>query len=190
MRVLSGSRVQPHGAGGIARRQLLCAVVVALLCGAAVRAHEIGTTRVSVLFAGGPDLRRRNRDRCHRARREARGRRAGRIVVGCRTLDPARLQSRARAASTRQFRQRVKIAFDASEVRPAIAYAVAPAIDAASAAVATIRLTGQIPPGARHFTWTYALDVRVLRHDGPQRRHPRTPQPNGWKAARPARRSH
>ena len=50
----------------------------------------------------------------------------------------------------------MKIAFDASEVRPAIAYSVAPGIDAASAAVATIRLTGQIPPGARHFTWTYA----------------------------------
>ena len=54
------------------------------------------------------------------------------------------------------FRQRVKIAFDASEVRPAITYAVAPALDDASAAVATIRLTGQIPQGARHFTWTYA----------------------------------
>ena len=68
---------------------------------------------------------------------------------------PARLQSLL-TSFDETFRQRVKIAFDASEVRPAIAYSVAPGIDAASAAVATIRLTGRIPPNARHFTWTYA----------------------------------
>jgi hydrogenase/urease accessory protein HupE len=68
---------------------------------------------------------------------------------------PARLQSLL-TGFDETFRQRVKIAFDASDVRPTIAYSVAPGIDAASAAIATIRLAGQIPPDARHFTWTYA----------------------------------
>src|SRR3989441_1026798 len=61
---------------------------------------------------------------------------------------PARLQSLL-TSFDEKFRQRVRIAFDASDVRPAITYSVGPAIDAASAAVATIRLTGQIPPDAR-----------------------------------------
>jgi hypothetical protein len=55
-----------------------------------------------------------------------------------------------------KFRQRVRIVFDARDVRPAISYAVTPGSDVASPAVATIRLTGQIPLDARHFTWTYA----------------------------------
>jgi hydrogenase/urease accessory protein HupE len=54
------------------------------------------------------------------------------------------------------FRQRVKVTFDGSEARPAIAYSVVPGTGDASASVATIRLTGPIPPGARQFTWTYA----------------------------------
>jgi hydrogenase/urease accessory protein HupE len=48
------------------------------------------------------------------------------------------------------------MAFDASDVRPAIAYSVSPGFEATSAAAATIRLTGQIPQQARRFTWTYA----------------------------------
>ena len=126
-------------------RLLLCAAVMAILCGAAVRAHEIGTTRVSVLF---------QQDRTY----------AIEIVTDATSL-LEKLEASAGsspragiplAGFDQKFRQRVKIAFDASDVRPAIAYSVAPGIDAASAAVATIRLTGQIPPDARHFTWTYA----------------------------------
>ena len=86
---------------------------------------------------------------------------------------PARLQSLL-TSSDETFRQRVKIAFEGSEVRPAIAYSVAPGIDAASAAVATIRLSGQIPPDARHFTcayaWTfasYAMTVRSAASENP-----------------------
>jgi hydrogenase/urease accessory protein HupE len=130
----------------------MCAVVVALLCGAAVRAHEIGTTRVSVLFQEGRtyDIE---------------------IVTDAATLvekleasageslppetDSARLQSLL-TRYDEKFRQRVKLAFNASAVHPVISYSVAPGIDATSPAVATIRLTGQIPPDARHFTWSYA----------------------------------
>ena len=72
------------------------------------------------------------------------------------------------------FRQRVKIGFDAPAVRPAIAYAVGSGVDTTSAPVATIRLTGSIPSGARHFTWTlgwtfasYAMTVRSGASDNP-----------------------
>jgi len=133
-------------------RPALCAAAVALLCGAAVRAHEIGTTRVSVLFQGGRtyDVEIVTDATALVEKLEAS---AGRSSPA--DTPPARLQSLL-TGFDEKFRQRVKIVFDASEVRPAIAYSVTPGIDAASAAVAAIRLTGQIPPGARHFTWTYA----------------------------------
>jgi hydrogenase/urease accessory protein HupE len=130
----------------------LSALVVALSCGAAVRAHEIGTTRVSVLFQEG---RRYHVDIVTDAASlvEKLEASAGRSLPA--DTSPARLQSLLPGFDER-FRQRVKIAFDASEVRPAITYSVVPAVDASSATVATIRLTGEIPPDARHFTWTYA----------------------------------
>ena len=130
----------------------LCAAVVALLCGAAVRAHEIGTTRVSVLFQEGRtyDIEIVTDATALVEKLEASA--GGSLPADTR---PAGLQSLL-TSFDEKFRQRVTTAFDGSEVRPAIAYSVAPAADATSAAVATIRLTGQIPPGARHFTWTYA----------------------------------
>lgn len=130
----------------------LCAVVVALLCGATVRAHEIGTTRVSVLFQEGRtyDVEIVTDAAALVEKLEASA--GGSSPAETRS---ARLQSLL-TSFDEKFRNRVKLAFDASDVRPAIAYSVSPGIDAASAAVATIRLTGQIPPDARHFTWTYA----------------------------------
>lgn len=126
--------------------------VVALLSGAAVRAHEIGTTRVSVVFQHG-----RTYDveivTDAAALAEKLATLAGRPLPA--DSGPARLQSLLTDADE-TFRRRVKIAFDASEVRPTIAYSVAPAPDAVPAPAATIHLTGQIPPGARHFTWNYA----------------------------------
>src|SRR2546426_2902182 len=121
----------------------LCAAVAALLYGPVVRAHEIGTTRVAVFF---------QEDRTY----------AIEIVTDAASLvekleasagslppadtGPARLQSLL-TSFDEKFRQRVKIVFDASDVRPAIAYSVTPGINAGPAAVATIRLTGQIPEG-------------------------------------------
>jgi hydrogenase/urease accessory protein HupE len=130
----------------------LCAVVVALLCGAAVRAHEIGTTRVSVLFQDG-----RTYDVEIVTDAAALVEKLEASAGGSPPADirPDRLQSLL-TRFDEQFRQRVKIAFDATNVRPAIAYSVSPGIDSVSAAVATIRLTGQIPRDARDFTWTYA----------------------------------
>jgi hydrogenase/urease accessory protein HupE len=128
------------------------AIVVALLCGVAVRAHEIGTTRVSVVFDKG---------------------RTYEIEI---VTDAAGLVEKLAAATGRppaagpapehlqsllagfgdDFLRRVTIAFDASQVRPAIACSVVAGTGAASSPVATIRLTGPIPDGARGFTWTYA----------------------------------
>jgi hydrogenase/urease accessory protein HupE len=123
-----------------------------LVCGAAVRAHEIGTTRVSVLFQEGRtyDVEIVTDAAALVEKLEASAGSPSAADGGA-----ARLQSRL-TGFDETFRQRAKMAFDASDVRPAIAYSVAPGIDSGSGAVATIRLTGQIPPDARHFTWIYA----------------------------------
>jgi hydrogenase/urease accessory protein HupE len=128
--------------------RLACAAAVALLCSPTLRAHEIGTTRVAVLFDDD-----RNYDVEVVTDATALVEKLEAVVPG--NADPAHLQSLL-ARSDEAFRERVKIGFDASEVRPAIQYTVAPGPDTASPPVATIRFTGQIPPGARHFTWTYA----------------------------------
>ena len=162
-------------AGSPARRwwlvgPALCSIVVALFYGAAVHAHEIGTTRVSVLFREGQtyDVEIVTDAASLVEKLEA-------SAGGSMTADAnaARLQALL-TSFDRRFRERVKIAFDASEVRPAMAYSVAPGIDATSAAVATIRLTGQIPPHARHFSWSYdwtfasyAVTVRGAASENP-----------------------
>src|SRR2546426_5471804 len=133
---------------------VVCAAV-AFLCGASVRAHEIGTTRVSVLLQDGRTYDVEIVTDAAALVEKLEASTGGSLPTD---IGPARLQSLLTGLDE-TFRQRVKIAFDASNVRPAIAYSVAPGADAASAAVATIRLTGQIPPDARHFTWTYAWTV-------------------------------
>jgi hydrogenase/urease accessory protein HupE len=125
--------------------------VAALFCCLTASAHEIGTTRVSVVMHEG-----RNYD----------------VEI---VTDAAALAEKLGAPSDTQFPadfaprflQRVKLAFDDKNVTPAIAYSVTPALDASSAPAATIHLTGQIPTGARNFTWTfgwtfasYALTIR------------------------------
>jgi len=62
----------------------------------------------------------------------------------------------------------------ARRFRPAVKYSVEPPVDATSAAAATIRLTGEIPANASHFTWnfgwtfaSYAMTVRSAESDNP-----------------------
>jgi hydrogenase/urease accessory protein HupE len=117
-----------------------------------MHAHEIGTTRVSVLF---------QEDRTYTIEivTDA-GTLAEKLVVSTggpspTDTDAARLQSLL-ASFDEQFRQRVQLTFDESAVRPEILSSVAPSNDATSPPVATIRLTGPIPLEARHLTWTYA----------------------------------
>lgn len=143
---------------------------LALFCGIPVCAHEIGTTRVSVLFHEGRtyDVEIVTDATALVEKLEAS---SGSSLPANTGSD--RLQSLL-TTFDEKFRHRVKLAFDASEVRPAITYSVEPPIDSASAAAATIRFTGQIPPGARQFTWTlgwtfatYAMTVRGSASDHP-----------------------
>lgn len=59
-------------------------------------------------------------------------------------------------AGANLFPQRFALAFDGRAVHPAIVFSVAPAADEVSPVLATIRLTGEMPRGAGHFTWSYA----------------------------------
>jgi hydrogenase/urease accessory protein HupE len=130
----------------------LCIGIGIALASTGVSAHEVGTTRVSVVF---------QEDRTYdieiaadaTALVEKLEATAGRPMPA--DTSPPKLQ----AILTRfdaTFRQRVKIAFNESEVRPTIAYTVVPPVDASSATAAIIRLTGEVPKDARQFTWTYA----------------------------------
>jgi len=130
---------------------LLRAALLVFACGGSAFAHELGTTRVSILT---------KEDRTYLVE----------IVTDAAALVekleavagqppaagvPSRLLARL-IDFDESFRQRVTLAFDGSEVRPAIEYGVSPGIDEASAPIATVRLTGEIPHGASHFTWSYA----------------------------------
>jgi hydrogenase/urease accessory protein HupE len=135
-----------------------------------VPAHEIGTTRVSVLL---------KEDRAYDIEivTDA-GALADKLEASTGgpaplNLDPAGYKNLLESFEP-AFRQRVKVTFDGAEVRPAMAYSVAPPVDAASATAATIRLTGEIPAGTRNFFlsfgWTfasYALTIRSAATDNP-----------------------
>jgi hydrogenase/urease accessory protein HupE len=128
------------------------AVVVGLLSAAEVRAHEIGTTRVAVLFHEGRTYEVEIVTDAEALVDKLEASLSRSPITETR---PARLQSLLTNLDG-TFRQRVKIDFGEGEARPEIAYSVAPGSDDMSAAVATIRLTGPIPPGVRQFAWTYA----------------------------------
>jgi hydrogenase/urease accessory protein HupE len=154
----------------LAPKQRWCVAVAALLCCGVVRAHEIGTTRVSVLFEKG---RAYNIEIVTDASALADKLEASTGRSALSNLDPAGYKSLLESFEP-TFRQRVKVAFDGAEIRPAMTYSVAPPVDATSATAATIRLTGDIPAGARNFSWTfgwtfasYALTIRSATMDNP-----------------------
>ena len=157
--------------------------VVMLLCGAAARAHEIGTTRVSVLLQD---------DRSYTIE----------IVTDATALvekleasagqPPSAVKDAVRqqvllVAFDEIFRRRLQVAFDGSGVHPAIAYSVLPQIDVTAPAMATVRLTGDTPPGAHALTWTYgwtfASYALLVRHDRSE--NPATEWLEGGQASAP-----
>lgn len=121
-------------------------LAISCLCGLTAQAHEIGTSRVSVVFQnnGAYDV-----EIVTDATALAEKLGAAPVPAGAADLQALF------AKSDEQFRQRVKLSFDGAAARPAITYAVEPPVDATSASAATIRLTGDVPPGAQHFTWTF-----------------------------------
>jgi hydrogenase/urease accessory protein HupE len=151
-------------------RQRWCAALAALLCCGIVRAHEIGTTRVSVLLEKG---RAYDIEIVTDASALADKLEASTGGSAPSKLDPAGYKSLLESFEP-TFRQRVKVAFDGTEVSPMIALSVAPPVDATAATAATIHLTGEIPAGARKFSWTfgwtfasYALTIRNAATDNP-----------------------
>ena len=136
-------------------------LLLILLCLTGCRtaeAHEIGTTRVSALLQDGQ-----------------------RYLIEVATDATALGEKMEIPLSGPAFNEllltRVKIAFDGIAVRPEVVCNVTPAPDATSAPAATIRLTGAIPPGARHFTWSfgwtftsYSLSVRHAPAEHPATR--------------------
>lgn len=130
----------------------LCMIVIVLLSGTGLYAHEMGTTRVSVVI---------HDDQTYEveivtdatALAEKLEASAGRSLPA--DMSAAGLRSLLTDCDE-QFRTRVKLAFDGAEVRPAITYSATPGTGAGSVSGATIRLTGHIPPRARQFTWNYA----------------------------------
>lgn len=151
-------------------RRRLCAALAAVLCGGVVRAHEIGTTHVSALLKEG---RAYDIEIVTDAGALAEKLEASTGGSAPSKLDPAGYKTLLESFEP-TFRQRVKVAFDGAEVGPAMALSVAPPVDATSATAATFHLTGEIPAGARNFSWTfgwtfasYALTVRSAAAGNP-----------------------
>ena len=134
-------------AGRKARLMMWCAAASIFLGSAAIHAHEIGTTQVSVVFQQSTAYEIE-------------------IVTDAVSLveklealsgqtppsDPTLTKSRTAAALEVQlqaydevFRRRMVVAFDEAAVRPAIDYAVSGIVTATSSPVATIRMKGAIP---------------------------------------------
>jgi hypothetical protein len=169
---ISSSRRSRSNRRGWSIAAVLCAVSV-LASAVVLRAHEPGTTTVSASFdADGTYRVEIVTDALALAEKlEAAG---GRLLPT--GIGHAEVQSLLRHSDA-AFRKKIALAFETSEVRPVILYNVAPPADAFSGPVATIALTGTVPPGAHHFTWSYgwtftsyALEVRDAAAEKPSTR--------------------
>ena len=140
-------------------RRVAAAALVTCFCAASLRAHEIGTTRVSVVFAD---------DGTYQIE----------IVTDAAALvekleassgssSPAETQADRLQTFLRSFdetfRKRVNIAFDGVEVQPTATYSVTTAVDNSSAASATIRVEGTDSVGCEALYVDVLLDVCLLR---------------------------
>jgi hydrogenase/urease accessory protein HupE len=142
-----------------------CLAALAWSFGSTVWAHEAGTTQVKVLLATG---RGYTIEITTDATALAEKLEVLAGVTPSPDKTPARLQALL-ARSDEVFRRRVNVRFDGVDVGPAIEYSVSPQTDAGSPPLATVRLTGEIPQGAREFTWTYSWTFSsyalVMRND-------------------------
>jgi hydrogenase/urease accessory protein HupE len=123
-------------------------LAIFMIVGATVNAHEIGTTRVSALLQH--------------------GRYEIEVVTDAPSLvdklngAPMSIEMTATELADRlvagdeRFRRRVTVAFDGVTADPErISYSVQPAANALSPILATIRLSGASPKGAKAFTWSF-----------------------------------
>jgi hydrogenase/urease accessory protein HupE len=133
---------------------MLTGLVTLLGCGAA-GAHEIGTTRVAVLFHQGRTYGVEVVTDATALAEKLEASTGSALPASLRDGRDAKGLQIMLASFDDLFRRRIKIAFDGLDVHPRISYSVEPPIDALSAAAATIRFTGEIPPNAQHLTWTF-----------------------------------
>lgn len=133
-------------------------------------AHEIGTSRVAVVFDQG---RAYEVEIVTDAISLMDKLNASTGAAASSDTNPLRIQT-ALTKFDDVFRRRFQVAFDDAAVRPTISYAVEPGTGTGAAAVATIKLTGLIPHGTRAFAWTYswtfasyALTIRNSKGDAP-----------------------
>ena len=145
-------------------------LAMTVLAGTPLRAHEIGTTRVSVLLGGGRtyDVEIVTDAAALVDKLEAS---MGRMPP----TDPssAQLQSLLQERDE-TFLGHVALTFDETPSRPHVTYRVTPGADRVSAPSATIHLSGTLPEHAGHLTWryawtfsSYALTVRAAPADPP-----------------------
>lgn len=120
---------------------------IALIALTTLHAHEIGATRVSASFH--PNLTYAIEIATDASSLTSKLQRNPTEIT-----DPVQLESILPTLDT-IFRSKITVAFDQTTVRPDIAYTITPATGANSAILATIRLTGLVPPGAKEFTWSY-----------------------------------
>jgi hypothetical protein len=141
-------------------RVTTAALALATMCAATAAAHEIGTTRVTVLFPTADSYR-----------------------VDIQTDGPSlleKLETVAGLPSTQRmpqaavfaalqdvFRDRVAIAFDGHVSRPDVQAIFTPPADPTAAPVAHLTLSGEVPAGAHQLSWqygwTFASYALVLR---------------------------
>ena len=171
--VAATARKHELRSGLLALCWLSCAVfagAVIDLGNATLIAHELGTTRVSILLNDGKtyDVEVVTDAAALVEKLEAS---SGESPVA--DLRPYGLRTRLERFAE-QFSRRVALRFDESEARPAITYAVSPSADVAASPIAIIHLSGQIPSGATHMTWryawtfaSYAVTVRRAAADNP-----------------------
>ena len=115
-------------------------------------AHEIGTTRVSViaLDRSGFDIEVATDASSLLEKLETV---AGETPSG--TTDPSALQQRLDTLGP-IFLQRVVVSFDGARVQPALKWTVSTPGTTGSGVIATLRLTGDVPVGAQALTWKYS----------------------------------
>jgi hydrogenase/urease accessory protein HupE len=128
----------------------ICRIFVAIfLSCASTYAHEIGTTRVSVVFQRGASYEIEVVTDAAALAEKLQGM-SGQPSQSANALQ-LQLQN-----YDEVFRRRLMIAFDGIAVSPEIGYSVSGETTETSSPVATIRLSGPMPHGASQFAWTYS----------------------------------
>jgi len=135
-------------------RAIACVIAAVVASSPVATAHEIGTTRVLARFEDGRYAIEITTDAS--SLMEKLDSVAGSPMDATTARTDAVTMEKRLVTRDDAFRQRVTVAFDGTETRPETHYAVSPASDALSPVIATIRLTGEMPRGASHFTWSYS----------------------------------